>query len=181
MRRKSYRTALGGLLAALALCFLFLGSVLPFSNLLGPVCAAVCVLLFHAEMGARAAFAMYGCTALLALLLSPDIESAMLFAGFLGWYPMLRQWLHARLGGRRTLLFAAKLAAFALCIAGIYQVLLRLLTVPALQQEFAGYSRGMLAAILVLAALCFIVCDRAFGILRQNYLRVWRKKLTGER
>ena len=52
---------------------------------------------------------------------------------------------------------------------------------PALQQEFAGYSRGMLAAIVVLAMACFIVCDRAFGILRQNYLRVWRKKLTGER
>ena len=181
MRKKSFKTALGGLLSALAVCFLFLGGVLPFANLMGPVCAAVCVLFFHAEFGTKAAAAMYGCVSVLALLLASDMESALLFAGFLGWYPMLRQWLHARFGGRPLLLWAAKLAVFCGSVAAIYALLLRVFALPALVEEFAGYSRGVLAAIAALAVLCFIVCDRAFGILRGNYLRVWRKKLTGER
>ena len=42
------------------------------------------------------------------------------------------------------------------------------------------YAR-LQSILAVLAALCFIVCDRAFGILRQNYLRVWRSKLTGSK
>ncbi|MBR5501722.1 MAG: hypothetical protein IKV55_01680 [Oscillospiraceae bacterium] len=180
MRKNSFKTALGGLLSALALCFLFLGGVLPFANLLGPVCAAVCVLFFHAEFGTKPAAAMYGCVSLLCLLLASDMESALLFAGFLGWYPLFRAWLHARLGGKKVLLWAVKFAVFGGCIAALYTLMLRVLAMPALREEFAGYSRGMLVAILVLAALCFAVCDRAFGILRQNYIKVWRYKLLGK-
>ena len=86
---KSKQIALCGLLCALAVTMLLLGGILGIGMFAGPILAMAVLLPILEEYGAKTAAAAYGAAAILALLLVPDRETALVFA-FFGWYPLLR-------------------------------------------------------------------------------------------
>ena len=91
----SRRMALCGVLSALTLLFLCLGSLFPFATFCCPILAMLCLLAVVEEFGTKSALTCYLAAALLAALLAPDKEAALLFA-FLGWYPALRPHIDSR-------------------------------------------------------------------------------------
>ena len=68
--------ALGGMLAALTLVIFTLGGLIPIATFVCPMFAMLILQLICRLCGRRIGWAWYGCVALLALLLSPDKESA---------------------------------------------------------------------------------------------------------
>ena len=82
-RTPASSVALGGVLAALAVVIMSLGTIIPVATY---VCPMLCALLLQAVLktcGVRIAWAWYGAVAILSLLLAPDKEAAAVFA-FLG-------------------------------------------------------------------------------------------------
>ena len=180
MRKKTYRTALGGVLSALAAVFMMMGGIFPFAQFCGPVMACLCVMIFLVECGARWAFFMYLAVTGISLLISPDQESVMLFAMFLGWYPMLKMLLETKVRSR-ALQIILKLLALDVCVGAAYWILLKLLAVPALLEEFSGYSGIMLAVLVIMGNVTFILVDICLSRIAVLYLYRFREKLVRDR
>ena len=146
--------ALGGILAALAVVIMAMGTLIPIATY---ACPMLCMLLLQVILktcSARIAWAWYGAVAVLSLLLAPDKEAAVVFV-FLGYYPIMKPRLDRRKGKWlwKGLLFnGAVLAA--------YFVLLRLLGMDALAQEFRELGSLMCVVLLVLGNVTFFLLDR---------------------
>ena len=174
MRQKSYRTALGGILSALSITFMFLGGVFPFAEYVGPALASICVLIFKEEFGAKAALLMYIAVSLLAILLSPSLESSLLFMAFMGWYPISKNIIETNTKGILSLVI--KLLLVNISVLSLYYVLLNVLKLPSLQEDLAG-GPWLTAVLIILYNITFLLFDRLLTVISYYYKNVFRKKL----
>jgi len=164
---KSRQMALCGLLTALAVVVLLLGGAIGIGTFAAPVLAMAVLLPILEEYGPRAAGTAYGAAALLALLLVPDRELALVYACF-GWYPILRPRI-ARIPSW-PLRLACKLAVCNAVILVLYSLLLRLMGLTA---DLMDASRLMNAVLLVLGNVLFLLLDPVLDRLTV----LWRRKM----
>ena len=156
-RTPAYSMALGGVLAALAVVIMILGTIIPVATY---VCPAVCMLLGQAVLktcGGRVAWAWYGVVALLSVLLAPDKEAAAVFAA-LGYYPMVKPRLE-----KRKLPWLWKAALFNAVILVLYWLLIHLMVMDALAEEFAEAGAVMTVVMLVLGNVVFFLLDKVLS------------------
>ena len=174
MRHNSFRTALGGILSALSITFMFLGGVFPFAEYVGPALASICVLIFKEEFGAKPAVIMYIAVSILALLVSPSIESSLLFMAFLGWYPIIKNSIEKKTKGLFSLII--KLTAVNVSVLSLYYILLNVLRLPFLEDDLAG-GPWLISALIILYNITFILFDRLLTVISYYYRNVLRNKL----
>ena len=166
MKLKSRQMALCGVLCALAAVVLLLGGILPLATFCAPMLAMVVLLPILSECGTRMAAAAYGAVALLALLLAPDREMALIFV-FFAWYPLLQPKL-LRLPSR-LLRLICKLLFCNGSIALAYGLLLWVFQLGDLAE-----STPLLNALLVVCGnVTFLLLDRV--LVRLTVL--WQRKL----
>lgn len=150
--------ALGGVLAALAVVIMAMGTLIPIATY---VCPMVCALILQVVLktcGGRIAWAWYGVVTILSLLLAPDKEAAVVFA-FLGYYPIVKPKLDQRKG---KWLWKALLFNGATLLA--YWLMLRVLGLEELTAEFAEMGRVMCGVLLGLGNVTFFLLDRLLGM-----------------
>ena len=153
--RHSRQMALGGMLTAVSVVIMCLGSVIPINTY---VCPVLCILVTRPVLercGRRIGWCYYLATAILSLLLAPDREAALVYA-FLGYYPMIRPFFE-KLGPVKGI---AKLAFFTLAGAAAYGVLLLVMGVGAAMNE--GWL--LTAVTVILWDVLFLLVDRLLGI-----------------
>lgn len=160
-QRQSRRLALCGLLAALSVVLLSLGSIIPLATFACPMLAMVCLLPVVGTYGPGASLLVYAAVSALSLLLCADKELACFYV-FLGWYPALRPRLT---GLPKALRAAVKCGLFTAAMAVMYMLLLFLFQMEEVVAEFAEYSVVMIAGLLVLGNITFLLFDRALSIL----------------
>lgn len=165
--RRSRAMALCGLLMALGVVILTLGSLIPLATFVCPLLAMLCLLPGLCEYGAGAALLQYGGTACLGLLLCADKEIALLYL-FLGWHPCIRPRLERLPGVLRA---AVKCGLFSLSVTVMYLLLLRVFRLEAVVEEFAGYSGAAAGAMLLLGNAVFLLFDRTLGVMELLYRR----------
>ena len=150
---RSRQMALGGMMAALGVVIMNLGSLIPVNTY---VCPVLCILLNRTVLercGKKLGWCYYLSVMLLSLLLAPDREAALVYA-FLGYYPMVRPWFQ-RLG---PLAMPVKLVFFT--AMGVLSDLALLYVLGA-----AAVSGGwwMIAATVILWDVLFLLVDRMLG------------------
>ena len=153
--RAARQVALGGMLTAVAVVIMDLGSIIPVNTY---VCPVLCILINRIVLelcGRRIGWCYYLATAVLSLLLAPDREAALVYA-FLGYYPMLRPWFE-RLGGLKL---AAKLVFFTLAGGASLAVLVLSMGAAAAMDE--GWL--LTAVTVVLWDVLFLLVDRLLGM-----------------
>ena len=158
----AYSAALGGVLAALAVVIMCLGTLIPVATF---ICPMVCILLAQVVLktcGARYGWAWYGAVAILSLLLVSDREAAWVFV-FLGYYPLVKPWLD-----RRRLPFLWKGLLFNGSIGILYTLLLSVLGLPELKEEFADMGRVLLILLVVIGNVSFFLLDQ---VLQKPFFR----------
>lgn len=146
-------TALGGVLAALALVIMCLGGLIPLATF---VCPMLCILLLRLVAmlcGSRMGWAWYGAVAILSLLLGPDKEGSALFL-FLGYYPLLKPKLE-----KLPLPWLWKVLLFNTAILVMYYLLIHLFGMAALAAEFQQMGTVLLVATLLLGNVTFLLLD----------------------
>ena len=104
--------------AAAGTAILLLASVLPWGRLLLLFAAAVGVIFVRVSCSCAWALGCYAVTSLLGLILLPTKSPAILYAGFFGYYPLVK--LFAERLGPNALRWAVKLAVFNLALAAFY-------------------------------------------------------------
>lgn len=154
MKKSSARQiALGGVMAALAVCIMCLGGLIPVATYVCPMLCMILLAFVTRLCGMRIGWAWYGAVGLLSALLGPDKEAAALFL-CLGYYPIVKPGLD-----KSRLRILWKLLLFNGATSAMYWVLIRLLGMEQLAAEFAESGRWMLAVMLVLGNLTFLLLD----------------------
>jgi hypothetical protein len=146
--------ALGGVLAAAAVCIMCLGGLIPVNTYVSPM---LCTLLLQVILnicGRRIAWAWFFAVAILSLLLCPDREAAGVLL-VLGYYPILKQLLDR---SRLRVLWKGLYFNASICV--LYAVLLFVLGLPALNEEFRELGTVMLIVLLILGNVTFFLLDK---------------------
>ncbi|NLL91596.1 MAG: hypothetical protein GX222_04150 [Ruminococcaceae bacterium] len=171
----SYVIALGGILTAVSITIMFMGSMIPFATFAVPAMASLTVLFFVMELSKTTAFIVYLSISILSLLLVSDREVTFLFAFFFGHYPILKA-LFENLK-RKILEYLLKFSVFNISIISAYFLMLKIFGFEAIVKEFADYKTAFLLLLLVLGNVTFFVYDIALTRLIILYIRLIRPKL----
>ena len=170
MRHSNARAvALGGMLTAVAVVIMSLGSIIPVNTY---VCPVACILITRPVLsvcGKKIAWCYYLAVAVLSLLLAPDREAALVYV-FLGYYPMLRP-VFGKIR-QKPLRIAAKLLFFTLAGAAVYALLIRIMGVEAVLGETGTLETVMLAVAVLMWDAMFLMVD---GLLELG-IRLRRRK-----
>ena len=102
---------------------------------------------------------MFFASAMLSLLLAPDKEAAAIFLA-LGYYPIVKPKLDRKSKIRR---WVGKFLLFNVSILAVYAVLLFVLRLDALREEFSAMSGALLAGLLLGGNFLFWLDDRLLG------------------
>lgn len=168
MREQSRKVALCGVLCGLAVVVLLLGGLFSLAVYCAPLLAMAVLLPVLEEYGPGTAGAAYGAVAILALLLVPDRETALVYV-FFGWYPILRPRIAAL--PSLPVRLVCRLGVCGLSMFLLYGVTIRLLGLTAVTEELGG--GWLTAALAVMGCALFLLLDLALGRLTV----LWRRKL----
>ena len=159
MRLQARRTALCGLLAALSVVFLMMGSLIPAALYACPILAMLALLPVREEFGRSTALTAYAAVSILAVLLVPDKELALLFV-FFGWYPPVQPLLDRI--RPRILQAAVKLILANAAAVLLYSLLMWVFHLESVTEELKGITGAMLAVLLFCANILFVLTDIVF-------------------
>ena len=174
MNKNTRRIAVSGILTAMATAVMLMGGVLPAATFCGPAVAGLLLVPVLVEGGRRLALGAWVAVSALALMLCADKEAALLFA-FLGWYPVAKWPLDAKLGrGPRV---AVKLLLWNLCAGAMAALIFSVLRMDQIIAEYREMSRAMLIAFILLANATLLAYDRLLAVMAALYLRRLRPKL----
>lgn len=149
--------ALGGVLAALAVILMAMGTLIPVATYVCPVLCACLLQVVLMTCGKRMAWAWFACVGVLSLLLAPDKEAAGVFV-FLGYYPIIKPWMD-----RKRLPWLWKGLLFNGMTGLLYWLLIALLGMDALGEEFAAMGTVLLVLCLILGNVTFFLLDVLLG------------------
>lgn len=150
--------ALGGVLAALAVVIMSMGTLIPVATYVCPMLCCLLLELVRKSCGNRVAWAWYGAVAILGLLMAPDKEAAAVFAA-LGYYPVVKPKLDA---ARAKWLWKGLL--FNLSVLTLYWMLMWLFGFDRIAAEFAEMGTVMTVLTLILGNVTFFLLDRLLGM-----------------
>ena len=153
-RTPAANIALGGVLAALAVVIMSMGTLIPVATYVCPMFSALILQLVLKTCGTRLAWAWYGAVAILSLLLAPDKEAAAVFLA-LGYYPIVKPKLDRRKGK-----WLWKGLLFNSVILLTYWLLMHLFGFDQLAAEFGEMGILMTALMLLLGNVTFFLLDK---------------------
>lgn len=94
-KTESQKIALCGMLGALSVVLLLVGSALQLATYAAPMLAAFLLIPVLEEYGTRYALLTYGTVSVLSLLLVPETELVFFYIFVMGYYPVLQRALQA--------------------------------------------------------------------------------------
>ena len=157
--RKSREIALGGMLAALSIIIMCLGTIFPFMTYVSP------------RITTKTGYiCWYLAVTILSLLLCPDKEAAAVFSTF-GTYPLFR-FQFEKLPFKVIL----KLLYFNLLVLMLYWILLHVVGMAELQNEFEGVSLGLAVFMLIIGNVVFILFDRMLRKIEHSNVHKFSRK-----
>lgn len=173
-KTESQKIALCGMLGALSVVLLLIGSALQIGTYAAPMLAAFLLIPVLEDYGPRYALTLYATVSILAVLLVPETELAFFYVLVMGYYPVLRVKLNTIKS--RWVRWIIKFAVFNAATVLVYLLLFALLG-PAVLDELLADGTAMLAALLAVGNLSFWLCDRALAALTRYYHLVVKPKL----
>ena len=146
--------ALGGVLAALAVVIMSMGTLIPVATYVCPMLSALILQLVLKTCSRRIAWGWYAAVSILSLLMAPDKEAAAVFLA-LGYYPILKPGLDRRKGK-----WLWKLLFFNAEILLTYWLLMHLFGFDQLSAEFSEMGILLTVVMLLLGNVTFFLLDK---------------------
>ncbi len=167
------KIALSGLLSAISVIIIFMGSLFQTLDLSAAAIAGLAVLYAMIELGTKYAVLIYGVTSLLGLILLPYKSPVMFFVLFGGIYPIVKPYLH-RIKSK-VLTYVLKLIFANILFFVIYLTAKHILGLP---DDFVASSSNIpLVGTLLFANIVFLVYDFTLDRLVIMYMvRVKKQK-----
>lgn len=150
--------ALGGILGALAVVVMSMGTLIPVATYAAPMLCCMLQQVVLRICGTRTAWAWYGAVSVLSVLLAPDKEAAAVFLT-LGYYPIVKPKLD-----KRKLRWLWKALLFNGSIVAMYWLLMHLFGMAQITEEFAGMGMAMTGILLLMGNVVFFLLDRMLSM-----------------
>jgi len=163
---KTKLLAVCSMFSALGVVILYMGALIEVLDLTMAFIASLIVMAAVIELGGAYPWLIYAVTGTIALLLVPNKFCAVVYFGFVGFYPILKEKFE-RVPGVACLVM--KIASFNLCMLAMWGIT-QLLSLPVT----FGFPIWVVA--LVLNAV-FVVFDVALTRVITMYVCRWRMKL----
>ena len=156
------RIALGGMLAAVAVILMCLGGYIPFATYICPMLCCATQFVVLRFCGRRIAWSWFAVVSVLALLLGPDKEAAMVFLA-IGYYPIIK----SKLDNHRFFAFF-KASFFNVAIVFAYLIMIYLLGMQQVADENMEFGIIGLLVILLFGNITFLLLDRLLTIMSEK-------------
>ncbi len=174
-KKPGFKVALGGIITAFALILLLATGLVPIGTYALPGLAGALLIAVVVELGAKWGYGVYAATSLLALLITPDREAALMFVFFFGHYPILKA-LIERLG-KRFLEWVLKSGAFNVCVLVCYGLIFYVFGMQDVMESFGEFGEYSLYIFWGAGNVAFWLYDITLSSLVTFYLRYLRQKL----
>lgn len=161
MQSDASKMAFAGMLTAVAVVIMSLGSLIPVNTYVCPVLCILIIRLVIDRCGRKMAWCGYLATAILSLLLAPDREAALVYL-CMGYYPLIRHWFQRI--PVKALAMVAKVLYFSAAGALSYGILMLLMGVEAVLGELQGGGGWLLAVTVVMWDVLFLLVDRLLDV-----------------
>ena len=148
--KNASKTALCGVLSALAAAIMLVGALLGIGTYASPLLAGVALIPAGLKYGSKSQWLAFIVTALISLILVSDYEQLLMFICLFGWYPIVRPRLRHL---NKTLRIIIKFALFNVIICGV-EALVMLVIAPETQASW------MLITLGILFNLLFVMYDK---------------------
>lgn len=168
MRETTKKVALGGVMTALGVVLLLLGSVLGLGVYAAPMLVGWCLIPLGREWGRGYQVMLWAAISILSLLLVPDVEEKLMFTFLFGWYPILRPTLQKQ---RKPIRVVLKLVIFN-AISVALEALLMLVLIPESAETW------MLLLLLLVGNIMFAVYDLAIPVFDLVATRYFKKFIS---
>lgn len=167
--QKTRAIAFCSMLAALAVVFLCIGMLFPTLDMTAAVVASCSVIFAVCELGKGYAIGVFAASAFLGIIISPQNSAAWFYAGFMGYYPILKSFLELKLRNK-ILIFIIKFLAFNAAFATAVFVLIKFF---AFEKFIGWYAVGLVA----IAEFVFVLYDMLLNKMIISYYRILRPRL----
>lgn len=175
MKRQTHKVALGGIISALSLVAMLLSAVFPFAEYTCPALAGIVLIALVLEFNKKTALLAYAAIGILSIIIVPNKEAAILFVGFLGYYPILKSCLEQ--SKSRILEWIFKISIFNVAVLLSYFVVIYLLGMTDVLNDMQQFAKYGVFILLGLANIAFIIYDFALTQLIGLYLERIKPKL----
>ncbi len=169
--KQSSKPALGGIVAALSLVLMISVAIIPFLTYALPAVAGALIVFIVVEIDKKWAFGVYATVAILASLLVPDKEVAVMYLAFFGYYPIIKALLESKLPAVAS--WILKVLMFNGTIALSYLFMIKLMGISV--DEIDEYGAVAVPILLGAGTVAFILYDIALTKLVTVYMMSWRK------
>ena len=157
-RTPAYTMALSGVLAALAVVIMSMGTLITVATYVCPMLCALLLQMVVKACGSRIGWSWYGAVMVLSLLMAPDKEAAAVFAA-IGYYPIVKPTLDRKKGK-----WLWKALLFNGSVLLMYWLLMHLFGLEQITKEFEGLGAAMTLVLLILGNVTFFLLDRLLGM-----------------
>ncbi|MBQ3151448.1 MAG: hypothetical protein IJB86_09420 [Clostridia bacterium] len=173
--KQNIKIAVGGIMAALSLVFLFLFSVFPSATLAAPAVASILTVLAVLELNKKWAVGVFAAVSILSVLIIPSKEAAILYVVFFGYYPILKSVLESKIH-KKWLEMIIKTVMFCVIMFVSYALMIRFVGIEF--DEIQKYGMAAVPALLGLGAVAFIGYDYCLTLFVSEYIRKWQKRFN---
>lgn len=170
--KQSSKTALGGIVAALSISLMFMIAFVPFFTYALPATAAILLIPIVIEINKKWAFGVYASVSILALLVVPNKEVAVIYAAFFGYYPIIKAFFESRFP--IVIVWVIKLLVFNTTIFVSYYLMLKFMGIEIDEMETLGVYA--VPVLLVLGSVAFVLYDFAFTKIISLYILKWQSR-----
>ena len=167
--KKSVKTAFCGIAAALSLALMFAGSLLSVFAYAVPMFLGVVVFMINKTFGKGYAFYVFLAVAILSMLFVPDKETALMYALFFGYYPIVKQIIEKI--KVIILPFILKLLLFNFSVFIIEFLCVKVFGIPFFDDGV--FSKSILILFVAAMNLCFIIYERFL----KNFKILYERKI----
>ena len=176
MRNKlAFKIALGGVISALCLMFMFCSGLFPMFDYTIPTFSGFLMVIMIVETNAAWAFTTYVAVSFLALLITPNLQCSLLFVIFMGYYPILKYFLDKL--KLRPLAWVIKFVVFNAAVVVFYLLFQFVFMTENMLEGMEKFGKYAELILLAGANVFFLIYDYLVGILTNIYVSWFRKRI----
>ncbi len=165
--KNTKRIAISGIMAATSVVIMYFATVTDLLSLSGVVFAAFAVMFIYIEYGGGAAVTVYGVVSVISFLILPDKVTALLYAAYVGYYPMLKAKLER----------LPKAWAWALKLVSVNVVMTAALILSRYVAAMEAETPVIEAVVFILGNVVFVLADVLATRLITVYFIKYRPRL----
>ena len=169
--KKSKQIAFCGMLAALSIALMFLGSIIWAFTYIAPLLCSLIMIIINKSIGRGYSLSTYAAVGIISLIFLPDKECALTYIFFFGYYTIIKEDLEkikSRLGS-----LAIKLLIFNSGIILSQLILIYAFGIPF--DDFLGKWGAVI--LLALANLIFFIYEKMLNSMIFIYDKKYQKKI----